>query len=148
MVISYKRQVVPLRDYLAAVYPNCFTRKGSGLPKRPLAIGIYNDILRDFPHMYRDRHVLNEMLKCWTLGVIKDGNFVIGARRIDLIGNEIGEVSQKDVDHWSRIKENMRLAVRKDRARRAVEEAKRRAADTRPMSPTLTEWAERERNKH
>lgn len=101
-MISYTGQVVPLRNYLAVIYPNCFQPKGSRTCKRPLAIGIKNAILRDFPHI--NHAVLSEVLKCWGLGVLKDGNMVVGRPRVDLIGNEIGRVEQKHIDFYKGLK--------------------------------------------
>lgn len=126
-MISYMGQVVPLRNYLAVIYPNCFSPRGSNVPKRPLKIGILNDILRDFPHM--EQPVLREALRCWGLGVLKQGNMVVGAPRIDLIGNQIGVVQQKHVDFYRTLKRSFRRkAERAPRETEIVEPEAREAA--------------------
>lgn len=111
---TYFQTVLPMRNYLAAIYPNCFTAKDSGIKKRPLKRGIHLDILRDFPHM--DKHDLKTTLHAYGRGVCNDGLMVVGTPRIDLIGNEVGEVVQADVTYYQSIKQRFNRNVKQKEA--------------------------------
>lgn len=84
-------------DYLVEKFPNCFVKEGEA---KPLKIGIFQDLterLEEDSNVSKTqlRGVLRHYTQSWRyLHSIK-----VGAKRVDLDGNEGEELEQQHVDH-------------------------------------------------
>lgn len=83
------REYQELRARLAALYPKCFVTKGR--PKRPLKIGIFADLVAAIPELQANR--IKRFLAIYTTSKRYKLSCVPGAIRVDLHGNDAGQVS-------------------------------------------------------
>jgi sRNA-binding protein len=80
-----------MRYTLARLFPQCFAAPGSDTPRRPLKIGIKDDIHSRAPEL--DRFNLLLAVRDYTTGQKYLAACVAGTPRIDLDGNACGEVN-------------------------------------------------------
>ena len=92
---SSGRRAAVTRELLVKTYPNCFA--GKGKPKRPLAVGIFEDILNQFPEIGFKR--LQEALDDYTSGPTYLKSIVDGAERVRLDGSCLGVVTAGQAQH-------------------------------------------------
>lgn len=83
--------------YLAEKFPRCFSTQGEA---KPLKIGIFQDIIA---RLKDDDTVSNTQirraLRQYTAGWRYLYGYKAGAKRVDLDGNECGEVEQQHIEH-------------------------------------------------
>jgi len=96
-------------DLLAELYPRCFSRTN----RRPLKIGVCEEVISQHPEM--SRHRIKRLLKTYTQSPEYWSTLTAGAPRIDLAGNVAGEVTAAD-------EEDAKRKIAKE-ARRAAAEA-------------------------
>jgi ProP effector len=77
-------------DLLAELYPRCFCRTN----RRPLKIGICEEVISQHPEM--SRHRIKRLLKTYTQCPEYWSTLTAGTPRIDLEGNLAGEVTAAD----------------------------------------------------
>jgi sRNA-binding protein len=80
---------------LAEFYPNCFRQ-----PRKPLKIGIHNDIIARHPELRPG--VLTSALKTYTRSLGYLETLKAGAARIDLEGDPVGTVTAADEEDAKR----------------------------------------------
>jgi ProP effector len=83
------------RSVLAKHFPKCFADFKQ--PKRPLKIGIVSDIIAALPDF--DRHDLINAVTNYCNGKSYHAAMLEGAPRIDLHGNSVGVVSERDATY-------------------------------------------------
>lgn len=84
-------QTLMTRQIFVERFPLCFA--GKGKPKRPLKIKIHLDILKRCDD--KSQFHLNQALKDYCTGVSYLECLVEGADRVDLDGNVVGKVTEK-----------------------------------------------------
>lgn len=77
------------RALLAERFPRCFAPKGA--PKRPIKLGIHNDLRAAAPDI--SRRLIRIALEDYTTGISYLRAMAAGAARLDLEGWPAGEVS-------------------------------------------------------
>lgn len=87
-----KRRIAQTRELLCALFPLAFSGKGEA--KRPLMIGVGNQILLDRPEIGSTN--LSLALSDYTSGPTYLRNVVAGAARVDLLGNDAGAVTEAE----------------------------------------------------
>jgi ProP effector len=90
-----QRKAERTRELLAETFPKCFARKGE--EKRPLAIGLHQEILGAIPEI--GYHRLSAALADYTSGPTYLRNVVEGAPRVGLDGEPKGVVTAKEATH-------------------------------------------------
>ncbi len=124
--------------YIAECFPKCFTLEGEA---KPLKIGIFQDLaerLTDDPKVSKTqlRAALRQYTSSWRyLHGVKPG-----AIRVDLDGNECGELEAEHVEHAQTALAESKARVqarRKEQAQKVREEAKAKAkpAKKKPSQP-------------
>ncbi len=123
--------------YVAECFPKCFTLEGEA---KPLKIGIFQDLaerLADDPKVSKTqlRAALRQYTSSWRyLHGVKPG-----AVRVDLDGNECGELEAEHVEHAQTALAESKARVqarRKEQAQKAREEAKAKpAGKKKPQQP-------------
>lgn len=83
------------REYLRTRFPGCFGRKGE--TKRPLAVGILNDIVALVPELSKTR--IRQALQNYTSGPTYQRNLIPGVVRINLLGDDAGTVTAEQSQH-------------------------------------------------
>lgn len=86
------RRAEEMRKLLVEKFPACFAPKGA--QKRPLKIGIMEDLVAAFPDVPRSK--IGTGLYDYTSGPTYIGNLKAGAERIDLDGNPVGIVTEDE----------------------------------------------------
>lgn len=86
-----------VREILCERFPHCFAPKGGH--KRPLKIGIANDILMALPDL--SPADITAGLADYTWGPTYCRQCVVGAARIDLDGKPCGQVTEKEAAHMA-----------------------------------------------
>jgi len=107
-----KAEIDQIRAICVLMFPNCFVLKG--YLKRPLKIGIYDDLRAalkpTFPGISRTR--LQAFLADYTGGLRYLHQVREGRERIDLYGNVVGVVTAHEAEHakmrWLRRKITIR----------------------------------------
>ncbi|WED23160.1 RNA chaperone ProQ [Vibrio sp. JC009] len=122
--------------YIAECFPNCFTLEGEA---KPLKIGIFQDLaerLAEDPKVSKTqlRAALRQYTSSWRyLHGVKPG-----AVRVDLDGNECGELEQEHIDHAQTALAESKARVqarRKEQAEKAREEGKTKPKSKKPQQP-------------
>jgi len=101
--ITYKEHITPMRAMLAERFPKTFMPKGSR-QKPPLAIGIDEAIIERIPDI--DVEVLKWALFDYTQGYSYLDGIRIGAFRLDLDGNPVGNILPDDVTYAGNVIRN------------------------------------------
>jgi len=96
-------------DLLAELYPRCFSRTN----RRPLKIGVCEEVISQHPEM--SRHRIKRLLRKYTQSPKYWLALTAGTPRIDLTGNVAGQVTAAD-------EEDAKRKIAKE-ARRAMAEA-------------------------
>ena len=91
-----KDQINATLTQLAEQFPQTFVLE-KHLPHRPLKVGIAADIQAALPDL--DRRALFVALKVYTRRLVYLQAVVVGAERVDLDGNPVGEVTAWEADH-------------------------------------------------
>ncbi|GAM70027.1 proQ protein [Vibrio sp. JCM 19236] len=115
--------------YIAECFPKCFTLEGEA---KPLKIGIFQDLAE---RLNEDEKVsktqLRQALRQYTSSWRYLHGVKPGAVRVDLDGNECGELEQEHVDHAQQALAESKARVaarRKEQADKAREEQKAKRA--------------------
>jgi ProP effector len=90
-----KRRTRETRRLLAAAFPNCFC--GFGAPKKPLKLGIANDVMARLPEIGFFR--LSMALTDYCGGPMYLKQIIEGADRVDLDGQPAGTVDAEQAKH-------------------------------------------------
>lgn len=104
------------RVLLSTLFPKCFTPKGG--KKTPLKIGIYVDLLKEFPEM--SKRLLRAVLIDYTTGFKYHSCALEGVTRFDLNGNPCGAVSA-EAAKFHRSQVIFLTKMRKRRKKKAVQ---------------------------
>jgi sRNA-binding protein len=91
MINSRTLRIIEARETLVARYPLTFMPKRE--PKKPLKIGIYEDLIADNSHL--SKIDLKRALFDYCGGLRYLENLVEGSPRFDLAGNETGTVTER-----------------------------------------------------
>lgn len=89
---KYRKSARLIRAVLVSHFPNCFCPKRT--KKRPLKIGIFEDILAYFPEM--EKGDLQAALADYTRGPSYQSMMIDGAQRLDLNGAIVGYVTAEE----------------------------------------------------
>lgn len=120
--------------YIAECFPKCFTLEGEA---KPLKIGIFQDLaerLNEDPKVSKTqlRAALRQYTSSWRyLHGVKPG-----AVRVDLDGNECGELEEQHVEHAKQALAESKARVaarRKEQAEKAREEQKAKRAKSKKV---------------
>jgi ProP effector len=111
---------------LAELYPSCFCQ-----PRRPLKIGIHNDIIARHPELRPG--VIASALKTYTRSLCYLETLKAGSARIDLEGNAVGAVTEADEEDAQR---KIAKAARRAAAK-TIED--RKAAAAPPMTQRVSQ---------
>lgn len=84
-----------VRALLAERFPKAF--RGPGEPKPPLAVGIRAEILLALPDL--SRRDLDIAMRDYVTGSTYLRSFVAGARRVDLEGSPVAEVTEAEISN-------------------------------------------------
>lgn len=100
----WKREVLPMREEFARRFPKLFTPKGAkDRTKKPLKIGIHEDLFKEFPE------VAPKTIRLALFDYIQGPKYLKacydGAKRYDLEGNEVGEVTRENRMYLLRLEE-------------------------------------------
>ena len=113
-------------DLLAELYPRCFSRTN----RRPLKIGVCEEVISQHPEM--SRHRIKRLLKTYTQSPDYWSTLTAGAPRIDLAGNVAGEVTAAD-------EEDAKRKIAKEARRAAAEAIEDRKAAGEPAAKPVAE---------
>lgn len=120
--------------YIAECFPKCFTLEGEA---KPLKIGIFQDLAE---RLNEDEKVsktqLRQALRQYTSSWRYLHGVKPGAVRVDLDGNECGELEQEHVDHAQQALAESKARVaarRKEQADKAREEQKAKRAKSKKV---------------
>lgn len=86
--------LVHIIGQLQKQFPLAFPKKP--LPKVPLKIGIHKDLLEQAETLGVSKNDLRAAVKKWCRGKRYSECLIAGAARIDLNGNEVGQVSKEE----------------------------------------------------
>jgi ProP effector len=86
--------LVQIIGQLQKQYPLAFPKKPS--PKVPLKIGVHKDLLEQSEALGISKKELRAAVKKWCRGKRYAECLVVGAARIDLNGNAVGEVTKEE----------------------------------------------------
>lgn len=116
--------------FLAERFPQCFTTEGE---TRPLKIGIFQDLVARVAEADNvSKTQLRAALRLYTSSWRYLYGIKLGAQRVDLDGNPCGELEQQHVEHARKQLDEAKARVQ---ARRAEQQAKRRAAGEADAQP-------------
>lgn len=117
--------------YLAEHFPLCFSTEGEA---RPLKIGIFQDLVTRVPESDNiSKTQLRSALRLYTSSWRYLYGIKLGAQRVDLDGNPCGELEEQHVEHARKQLEEAKARVQ---ARRAEQQAKKRAEGGDAAEPT------------
>ena len=109
--------------FLAERFPQCFSAEGEA---RPLKIGIFQDLVeRVEGEMNLSKTQLRSALRLYTSSWRYLYGVKLGATRVDLDGNPLGELDEQHVEHARKQLEEAKARVQ---AQRAEQQAKKREA--------------------
>lgn len=86
--------IVLIIGRLQKQFPLAFPKKPS--PKVPLKIGIHKDLLEQAEKLGIDKNDIRAAVKKWCRGNRYSECMIAGAARIDLGGNEVGQVTKEE----------------------------------------------------
>lgn len=114
----WQREVIPMREELARRFPKLFTPKGAeDRTKKPLKIGIHQDLFKVFPE------VSPKVIRLALFDYIQGPKYLKacydGAKRYDLDGNEVGEVTRENRMFLLRLEEENKRRFKKMRMKNA-----------------------------
>ncbi|OAN17791.1 RNA chaperone ProQ [Photobacterium jeanii] len=107
--------------YIAERFPKCFSVEGEA---KPLKIGIFQDLaerLSDDPKV--SKTLLRTALRQYTSSWRYLHGAKPGANRVDLDGNDCGELEQEHIEHAQKTLEESKAKVRARRKEQAVAKA-------------------------
>ncbi len=114
--------------YIAECFPNCFTLEGEA---KPLKIGIFQDLAE---RLAEDEKVSKTQLRAALRQYTSSWRYLhgvkLGAVRVDLDGNECGELEQEHIEHAKQALAESKAKVqarRKEQADKMREEGKAKA---------------------
>jgi ProP effector len=111
--------------YIAECFPKCFTLEGEA---KPLKIGLFQDLAE---RLADDEKVSKTQLRAALRQYTSSWRYLYGVKagavRVDLDGNDCGEVEQEHIDHAKKTLSESKARVqarRKEQAEKAREEGK------------------------
>jgi len=94
-VMLYKKHLA----HFSKLYPNCF-----GIPPKPLAIGIHNDLFeKELKRPEKERltnGAIRRFLSKYTRSVVYKECMQVGSARVNLQGENVGEVSLEHAESY------------------------------------------------
>ncbi|MBD1556813.1 RNA chaperone ProQ [Vibrio sp. S9_S30] len=117
--------------YIAECFPKCFTLEGEA---KPLKIGIFQDLadrLSDDPKVSKTQ--LRAALRQYTSSWRYLHGAKLGAIRVDLDGNEAGELEEEHIEHAKTALAESKARVQARRKEKAREEGKTKTKTTKPQ---------------
>lgn len=122
-----RQQIEETRAVLAAAFPHAFA--GKGKPKRPLKIGIFEDIRALGSDISGVR--LRRALRNYTSGPLYLKAMIAGAARVDLNGDQVGYVTEEQAEHAAKRLHRINAAqARRKRAMGAAAKIRRQSERT------------------
>ncbi|PWI34175.1 RNA chaperone ProQ [Vibrio albus] len=131
--------------YIAECFPKCFTLEGEA---KPLKIGLFQDLAE---RLADDEKVSKTQLRAALRQYTSSWRYLYGVKagavRVDLDGNDCGEVEQEHIDHAKKTLSESKARVntrRKEQAEKAREEGKtnkpkaKKPQQRRPAKPKHT----------
>lgn len=119
---------------LQKLFPKAFPK--NPLPKLPLKIGIHKELLGKASEIGLEEAAITEAVKTWCRGTRYWASIVEGAPRIDLEGNQAGEVTARDAAQ-ARSLEARRRQPRKPKAEAGAGAQPAQAVDATPAADAV-----------